>query len=112
MAHKKAGGSTANVRDSNSQRLGVKIFGGQVCKTGNIIVRQHGTRFRAGKNVAVAKDFSLFALQDGMVKFTIRKTARFNGQLRRAQYVHVVPMNEEVEKPAKVAKKAPAAKKK
>lgn len=92
MAHKKAGGSTANVRDSNSQRLGVKLFGGQFCKTGNIIVRQNGSSFRAGKNVGTGKDYSLFALINGVVKFTTRKTKRFNGQLKIAQFVHVTPV--------------------
>lgn len=69
MAHKKAGGSTRNGRDSESKRLGVKIFGGQVVKAGNIIVRQRGTRFHAGEGVGVGKDHTLFALADGVVKF-------------------------------------------
>jgi len=69
MAHKKGGGSTRNGRDSNSQRLGVKIFGGQAIKIGNIIVRQRGSRFNAGKNVGVGRDDTLFALAAGTVQF-------------------------------------------
>ncbi len=69
MAHKKAGGSTRNGRDSNAQRLGVKRFGGQVVKAGNIIVRQRGTRFHPGDNVGCGKDHTLFATADGKVVF-------------------------------------------
>ena len=69
MAHKKGAGSTKNGRDSNSQRLGVKKFGGEYVIPGNIIVRQRGTRFRAGENVGVGRDHTLYALSDGKVKF-------------------------------------------
>jgi len=69
MAHKKAGGSTRNGRDSNSKRLGVKRFEGQVVKAGNILVRQRGTKFKPGVNVGCGKDYTLFALTDGLVKF-------------------------------------------
>jgi large subunit ribosomal protein L27 len=69
MAHKKGAGSTKNGRDSNSKRLGVKRFGGQIVKAGNILVRQHGMKFKPGKNVGCGKDFTLFALIDGIVKF-------------------------------------------
>ena len=69
MAHKKGEGSTQNGRDSNSKRLGVKIFGGQPAISGNIIVRQRGTVYHPGKNVGVGRDFSLFALTDGVVEF-------------------------------------------
>ncbi|HUQ96753.1 MAG TPA: 50S ribosomal protein L27 [Chitinophagaceae bacterium] len=69
MAHKKGEGSVKNGRDSNSKRLGVKIFGGQPAITGNIILRQRGTEYHAGKNVGVGKDFTLFALSDGLVEF-------------------------------------------
>ncbi|OOV87145.1 50S ribosomal protein L27 [Oceanospirillum linum] len=72
MAHKKAGGSTRNGRDSESKRLGVKRFGGQVVKAGNIIVRQRGTRFHPGVNVGIGKDHTLFATTDGVVKFEVR----------------------------------------
>ena len=69
MAHKKAGGSTRNGRDSNPKYLGVKCYGGEAVLAGNIIVRQRGTRFHAGDNVGVGKDHTLFALADGKVKF-------------------------------------------
>lgn len=69
MAHKKAGGSTRNGRDSESKRLGVKRFGGESVLAGNIIVRQRGTKFHAGNNVGLGKDHTLFALSDGKVKF-------------------------------------------
>ena len=69
MAHKKGEGSVKNGRDSNSKRLGVKIFGGQAAVAGNIIVRQRGTVYHPGKNVGVGKDYTLFALTDGVVEF-------------------------------------------
>jgi large subunit ribosomal protein L27 len=72
MAHKKAGGSTRNGRDSESKRLGVKIFGGQVAGAGNIIIRQRGTRVQAGLNVGCGKDHTLFAKADGVVTFTVK----------------------------------------
>jgi large subunit ribosomal protein L27 len=72
MAHKKAGGSTRNGRDSNPKYLGVKCFGGEAVIAGNIIVRQRGTRFHAGDNVGVGRDHTLFALADGQVKFENR----------------------------------------
>jgi large subunit ribosomal protein L27 len=69
MAHKKGEGSVKNGRDSHSKRLGVKIYGGQPAIAGNIIVRQRGTQYHPGKNVGVGKDFTLFALTDGLVEF-------------------------------------------
>lgn len=69
MAHKKAGGSTKNGRDSNAQRLGVKRFGGQLVSAGSILVRQRGTKFHPGLNVGMGSDDTLFALIDGVVKF-------------------------------------------
>jgi large subunit ribosomal protein L27 len=69
VAHKKAGGSTKNGRDSESKRLGVKMFGGQEVVAGNIIVRQRGTHFHAGVNVGIGRDHTLFAKKDGHVKF-------------------------------------------
>ena len=72
MAHKKAGGSTNNGRDSISKRLGVKLFGGQLVQAGNIIVRQRGTRFHAGNNVGCGRDHTLFAKTDGQVRFSIK----------------------------------------
>jgi large subunit ribosomal protein L27 len=72
MAHKKAGGSTRNGRDSNAKRLGVKRFGGQEVLAGNILVRQRGTRFHAGENVGLGVDHTLFAKADGVVKFEVK----------------------------------------
>ena len=69
MAHKKGGGSSRNGRDSNAQRLGVKKFGGQAVKAGNIIVRQRGTQFHPGTNVGIGTDHTIFALVDGTVEF-------------------------------------------
>ena len=76
MAHKKGEGSVKNNRDSQSKRLGVKIFGGQPALSGNIIVRQRGTVYHPGKNVGLGKDFTLFALTDGLVEFRIGKKDR------------------------------------
>ena len=76
MAHKKGEGSVKNGRDSQSKRLGVKIFGGQAAIAGNIIVRQRGTVYHPGKNVGVGKDFTLFALTDGVVEFKKTKQNR------------------------------------
>ena len=72
MAHKKAGGSSNNGRDSISKRLGVKLFGGQTVKAGNIIVRQRGTSFHAGEQVGCGRDYTLFAKADGVVQFTVK----------------------------------------
>ena len=76
MAHKKGEGSVKNGRDSQSKRLGVKIFGGQAAVAGNILVRQRGTEYHAGKNVGVGKDYTLFALIDGVVEFKKGKKDR------------------------------------
>ena len=76
MAHKKGEGSVKNGRDSHSKRLGVKIFGGQAAISGNIIIRQRGTVYHPGKNVGVGKDFTLFALSDGVVEFRKGKNDR------------------------------------
>ncbi|MDI6778333.1 MAG: 50S ribosomal protein L27 [Patescibacteria group bacterium] len=89
MAHRKAGGSTQLGRDSISKRLGVKKFGGEKVKTGNIIIRQRGTKFRPGKNVQRGSDDTLFALADGVVKFSAKKIRKFTGKLERAQFVNV-----------------------
>jgi large subunit ribosomal protein L27 len=76
MAHKKAGGSSRNGRDSNSQRLGLKIFGGEQVLAGNIIARQRGTKWHPGSNVGLGKDHTLFALIDGQVKFHTKAKGR------------------------------------
>ena len=72
MAHKKGAGSTRNGRDSNSQRRGIKVYGGEKVSAGSILVRQVGSTIAAGKNVGLAKDFTLFALVDGVVKYEYR----------------------------------------
>lgn len=76
MAHKKGAGSSKNGRESHSKRLGVKIYGGQVIRAGNIIVRQRGTKHHPSENVGIGKDHTLFALTDGIVKFTKTKNNR------------------------------------
>jgi large subunit ribosomal protein L27 len=84
VAHKKAGGSSKNGRDSESKRLGVKIFGGQAVVAGNIIVRQRGTRFHPGVNVGIGRDHTLFARSDGRVTFSTKGA-------KKRQYVNVEP---------------------
>jgi len=91
MAHKKGGGSSRNGRDSNSQRLGVKKYGGEFVHSGNILVRQRGTRIKPGKNVDVGKDDTLFAIADG---FVLYETIRDN-----RKRVSVIPMEQPVEQP-------------
>ena len=73
MAHKKGQGSSRNGRDSNAQRRGVKVYGGQLCRAGAIIVRQLGTKFHSGRNTGIGKDYTIFSLIDGRVKFETRK---------------------------------------
>ena len=85
MAHKKAGGSSRNGRDSESKRLGVKRYGGQFVPAGNILVRQRGTQFHPGTNVGVGKDYTLFAKIDGVVEFTTKGP-------RQRRTVNVVPV--------------------
>ena len=86
MAHKKAGGSSRNGRDSAGQRLGVKMFGGQAAIAGNILARQRGTKWHPGKNVGLGKDHTLFALVDGHVEFRTKAKGRI--------FVSVLPMSE------------------
>ena len=76
MAHKKGAGSTKNGRDSNSKRLGVKVYGNQVVKAGGIVVRQRGLTFKPGINIKVGKDYTLFAIKDGLVNFEILKGSK------------------------------------
>ena len=95
MAHKKGQGSSRNGRDSNSQRRGVKRFGGQSVKAGNILVRQCGTRIHAGRNVGLGRDYTLFALVDGVVQYEM-----FRGDKRR---VRVDPLDEAVAQAATAA---------
>lgn len=89
MAHKKAAGSTKNGRDSNSKRLGLKASGGQSVLNGNIIIRQRGSKFHAGNNVRIGKDDTLYAIANGIVKFSRRKGLAFNGNLVSRTYVNV-----------------------
>ncbi len=93
MAHKKAGGSTSLGRDSAGQRLGVKLHDGQFAKKGSIIIRQRGTRYHPGKNVEVGKDDTLFSIIDGLVKFGQKKLLKFNGKLKTATIVNVMPQD-------------------
>jgi len=90
MAHKKAGGSTALGRDSESKRLGVKLSGGQSAKTGNIIIRQRGTKYHPGENVRRGNDDTLFAVADGTVTFSNKKLRKFNDKLKAAKIVSVI----------------------
>ena len=83
MAHKKAGGSTRNGRDSETKRLGVKIYGGQAASPGNILVRQRGTKFHPGLNVGCGKDHTLFAKAEGVVEFTVKGP-------KQRKYINVV----------------------
>jgi large subunit ribosomal protein L27 len=83
MAHKKAGGSTRNGRDSNSKRLGIKVYGGQQVSAGSIIVRQRGTKFHPGANVGLGRDHTIFATADGVVEFNIKGP-------RSRRYVNIV----------------------
>ena len=89
MAHRKAGGSTELGRDSISKRLGVKKFGGEKVKTGQIIIRQRGTKFHPGKNVKRGEDDTLFAMKDGAVKFASKKVESFTGKLKNRKFVSV-----------------------
>ncbi|MDE7377087.1 MAG: 50S ribosomal protein L27 [Muribaculaceae bacterium] len=86
MAHKKGVGSSKNGRESESKRLGIKIFGGQFCKAGNIIKRQRGTQHHPGLNVGIGRDHTLYALVDGTVKFTVGKEGR--------KFINVTPLGE------------------
>ena len=101
MAQKKGGGSTRNGRDSESKRLGVKVYGGQAINAGSIIIRQRGTKVHPGTNVGLGKDHTLFALADGVVKFK----KGFKGR----SFVHVLPISADAA-PADAPAKAPAKK--
>ncbi len=90
MAHKKAGGSTSYGRDSQSKRLGVKLFDGQTVKPGMILVRQRGTRIRTGENTMRGGDDTVFATANGKVKFTKKRITRFNGKVKKVQVVNVL----------------------
>ena len=89
MAHKKAGGSANNLKDSKAQRLGVKLFAGQIAKIGNIIVKQRGSKFRPGVNVKQTKDDTLMAISNGTVSFRKRKIRKYDGRLQTGTFVDV-----------------------
>lgn len=89
MAHKKAGGSSKNGRDSRSKRRGVKLFAGEVAQPGAIIIRQKGTKFFPGENVRMGVDFTIFSVKEGKVSFDQRRRTRFDGQVHRDMYVSV-----------------------
>ncbi|MBL7021713.1 50S ribosomal protein L27 [Patescibacteria group bacterium] len=89
MAHKKAGGSASNLKDSNAQRLGVKLYAGQQAGAGNIIVKQRGSKFRAGSNVMMTKDDTLMATAKGVVSFRKRKIKKYDGRLQATTFVDV-----------------------
>ena len=93
MAHKKAGGSSRNGRDSQAKRLGVKAYGGELIPAGSIIVRQRGTQFHPGVNVGIGKDHTLFAKVDGTVEFTVK------GSFNR-KFVNIIPFEHAEELPA------------
>ena len=90
MAHKKGVGSSKNGRESESKRLGVKIFGGQAAIAGNIIVRQRGTKFHPGENVRRGEDDTLYSIKDGFVKFTKKKVKDFTGKIVKRRFVSVI----------------------
>jgi len=90
MAHKLAGGSVKNGRDSESKRLGVKLFEGQPAKVGSIIIRQRGTKFRPGQNIMIGKDDTLFATKAGIVKFTTKKVTAFTGKKILKKFVNII----------------------
>ena len=89
MAHKASQGSTTNLRDSESKRLGVKLFAGQVAKSGNIIIRQRGTRYLAGLNTKLGKDHTIFATAPGQVFFTKKRMAKYDGSKKLKTIVNV-----------------------
>lgn len=91
MAHKKAGGSSRNGRDSAGKRLGLKLFAGEEAKAGSILVRQRGTKYHPGENVKKSKDDTLFSLVDGIVKFNKKKVKKYTGKLKEASFVNIVP---------------------
>jgi large subunit ribosomal protein L27 len=89
MAHTKAGGSTQNNRDSQAQRLGVKLFAGQKANAGAVLIRQHGLKFRPGRNVERGRDDTLYATREGVVSFSEKSIRRFTGTLKKAVFIHV-----------------------
>jgi large subunit ribosomal protein L27 len=91
MATKKAGGTAKNLRDSNPKYLGVKLYAGEATRPGAIIIRQRGTEFRPGTNTALGADHTIFALTEGVVKFSQKRKTHFNGKQKTVRTVNVVP---------------------
>ena len=92
MAHTKAKGTSKLGRDSQAKRLGVKKYGGQVVRAGNIIIRPRGTKFHPGTNVDMGKDYTIFSLIDGVVKFSTKKLRKYDNQLKTTKIVEVIPV--------------------
>lgn len=92
MAHKKAGGSTRLGRDSNPQYLGVKVGNGQTVRAGMVLIKQRGTKIHPGKNIKKGRDDTLYAGLAGIVKFTQKKRVRFDGSMKRAKFINVIPV--------------------
>jgi large subunit ribosomal protein L27 len=90
MAHRKAGGTARNLRDSNPKYLGTKLYDGQAAQPGSVIIRQRGTRILAGKNVRVGKDHTLFADASGTIKFTTKRKMKFDGTTSNKKVVNVI----------------------
>jgi large subunit ribosomal protein L27 len=107
MAHKKAAGSAKNLRDSNAKYRGVKLFGGQTAKAGNIIIRQKGDKFQLGDNVYKGRDFTIHAAIDGIVTFSKSNVTKYNGRVYLKTVVHVLPADQ---KPVVKAEKVKAVK--
>jgi large subunit ribosomal protein L27 len=91
MAHTKATGSTSNLRDSKPKYLGVKLFAGERAKVGSVLVRQRGTKFWPGQNVRAGKDWTLYAIKEGVVEFSTKRKSRFDGKAARVNVVSVTP---------------------
>lgn len=98
MAHVKGASTTSLGRDSQAKRLGVKLFGGEFAKQGSIIVRQRGTVFHPGKNVARGSDDTLFAIHPGYVKFKQKKVKKYNGLLKLTNFVEILPVQKKEKK--------------
>lgn len=90
MAHRKAGGTAKNLRDSNPKYLGTKLYDGETAQSGNIIVRQRGTKIIAGANTGMGKDHTIFAKKEGVVKFGQVKKRSFNGKIKNARKVEII----------------------
>lgn len=90
MAHRKAGGSAKNLKDSNPKYLGTKLYDGQKAKIGSVLVRQRGTKILAGKNVGLGKDHTLFSLKEGTVKFSAKRHTSFNSQVQNKKVVNII----------------------